>query len=312
MAQRTKKKLDIEGIVPIIPVPFRENEAIDVSSLRNVVDFVARRQMAGMCLPAYGSEFYKLSEDERIRVVEIAIETNAGRIPLMAQANHPNAKHAAALAKRFVRMGADIINFAIPRQFGVTDKDLLQYCGQICDAVSTPVLIQDFNPGGPTIDASFITALHRRHKNFRYVKLEEPLIIDKVARIRDAAGDRVGILEGWGGYYMLEAIPMGMVGVMPGVPYCELLDMIYWARKNGDDSRAYDLFGAVSPMMNFTLQNFELFLQIEKRLLVKRDIFKTHHVRSLTYTPSRHVLRYADYLIKQMLRVIKREGIDLN
>ena len=41
----------------------------------------------------------------------------------------------------------------------------------------------------------------------RYAKLEEPLIVDKVVRIRDRVGNAVGILEGWGGYYMLEAIP---------------------------------------------------------------------------------------------------------
>jgi 4-hydroxy-tetrahydrodipicolinate synthase len=310
MAKRSRKQVTLDGVVPVVPVPFKESEAIDFPSLRRAVEFIASRNMAGMCIPAYGSEFYKLSDDERIQCVEITIETNNKRIPVLAQANHPNAMHAAKLAKRYQRMGADVISFAIPRQFVTSPADVLDYCNRICDAVSIPVLIQDFNPGGATIDADFIAKLHRKHRNFKFAKLEEPMIIDKLVAIRDTVGDKVDILEGWGGYYMLEAIPVGICGIMPGTPYCELLDLIFTARKNGEDARAHDLFGAVAPMMNFTLQNFELFLQVEKRMLVKRGIFKTHHLRTLTLTPSRETLKYANFLINNLLRLMKQNGIE--
>jgi 4-hydroxy-tetrahydrodipicolinate synthase len=266
--------------------------------------------MAAMCLPAYGSEFYKLSDAEREQVIGIAIDANQQRIPLIAQANHGSSKVAAALARRYERMGADVISLAIPRQFGTTDTDLLRYCGAIADAVSLPILIQDFAPGKATIDAEFIAELHRQHPNFRYAKLEEPLIIDKLVRIQDKVGDKVGILEGWGGYYMLEAIPAGIVGIMPGVPYCDLLDKVYRARKGGDDARAYDLLASLLPMMNFTLQDFELFLQVEKRILVRRGIFASAQVRSLTMTPSKAALQYAEFLIDQLMRVLQREGVE--
>jgi hypothetical protein len=49
--------------------------------------------------------------------------------------------------------------------------------------------------------------LNRQHPNFKYLKLEEPLMIDKLVSIVDTVGDRVGVLEGWGGLYMLELIP---------------------------------------------------------------------------------------------------------
>ena len=178
------------------------------------------------------------------------------------------------------------------------------------DAVSIPILIQGFAPGKATIDADFIAELHSQHPNFRYAKLEEPLIIDKLVRIRDRVGGKVGILEGWGGYYMLEAIPAGIVGIMPGVPYCDLLNIVYQARKAGDDARAYDLFAALLPMMNFTLQDFELFLQVEKRILVRRGIFESAHLRPLTMTPSNAVLQHVDFLIDQLLRVLAREAVE--
>src|SRR5262249_39113682 len=79
------------------------------------------------------------------------------------------------------------------------------------------VLIQDFNPGGPTVNADFARALVQDCPNFRYLKLEEPLMAPKVRAIREATGDQVGVLEGWGGMYMLDLIPAGICGVMPGL-----------------------------------------------------------------------------------------------
>ena len=303
--------ININGVVPVIPIPFHEDESIDEASLRRTVDFVAAQPMEAMCLPAYGSEFYKLSEAERERVIGLAIEVCAGRIPVITQANHGSSMIAAELARRYEAMGADLISFAIPRQFGTSDADLLRYCGRIADAVSCPILIQDFNPGGPTIGPEFIADLHRQHANFRYAKLEEPLIADKVVRIRDRVGDDVGILEGWGGYYMLEAIPAGVCGIMPGVPICDLLDRVYRARQGGEAERAYDLFGLLLPFINFTLQDFEPFLQVEKRLLMRRGLFAGAHCRSLTFSPSQAVRAHIDFLMTQMQRVFESEGIEL-
>ena len=301
--------VEINGVVPVVPIPFQPDETIDEVSLRKTVEFTAGQKMAAMCLPAYGSEFYKLSEAEREQVIGIAIEVNAKRIPMIAQANHGSSKIAAKLARHYEDMGADVISFALPRQFRTTDADLLRFCGHIADAVACPILIQDFNPGGPTIGADFIQALHRQHPNFRYVKLEEPLIVAKLVRIRQEVGDSVGILEGWGGYYMLEAIPAGICGIMPGVPICDLLDPVYQARQARDDERAYDLLAALLPFINFSLQDIEVYLQVEKRLLVRRGLFAHATCRSLTYTPSQEIDTYIDFLMDQIVRILEREGI---
>ena len=300
----------LDGVVPVLPVPFHEDESIDERSLACLADFAATHGAAAMCLPAYGSEFYKLTEAERERVIGIAIEANRGRIPVAAQANHGSAKVAANLAKRYASMGADIISFAIPRMFAATNGDVLRFCGTICDAVDVPILIQDFNPGGPTMDAEFIETLNRNHENFSYAKLEEPMIIDKLTRIRDRVGDKVGILEGWGGYYMLEAIPLGICGLMPGVPLLEVLDMVYRAKKSGDDTRAYDLYGSVLPFIAFTLQDFEIFLQVEKRLLVRRGIIAEHKLRGLTYSLSPAAEAHVDFLCTQVMRILEKECLD--
>ena len=77
----------------------------------------------------------------------------------------------------------------------------------------------------------------------------------------------------------------------------------------GQDDRAYDLFGSLLPFINFTLQDFELFLQVEKRLLVRRGLFAAAGCRSLSFSPSQPVTQHIDFLIAQMVRLMEREDI---
>jgi len=277
----------LHGVVPVIPTPFREDESIDFDGLAACIEFAVRCEVCAVCLPAYGSEFYKLTESERQQVVETAIQAAAGRVVVIAQSNHPSARCAVELAKQHEQMGADLISFAIPRQFGVTDADLLDYCRSICQSVALPVLIQDFNPGGPTVGGDFARRLADRCENFRYLKLEEPLMSAKVESILEAAEGRIGVLEGWGGMYMLDLIPAGICGLMPGLGPADLLQRIWKLGKSGQLDEALDLFQVLLPQLVFSLQNMELFLCLEKKLLASRGVLpdSSTHVRRPTWTP---------------------------
>ena len=78
------------GSVPIIPTPFTTDESIDEAALRDLIEFAISSGLQAVCLPAYASEFYKLTDDERLLVVKIAVEQAAGRLQIVAQSNHPS------------------------------------------------------------------------------------------------------------------------------------------------------------------------------------------------------------------------------
>lgn len=294
----------LSGVVPIIPTPFRAgSEAVELDALAGLVNFAIAAGAAGICLPAYASEFYKLTEAERLLVVQEAVRHAAGRVPVIAQSNHPSAKAAAELARRHVDLGADMISFAVPRLFALGLEDLLAYCAVICQAVTVPILIQDFNPNGPTVGAEFCRRLVESCPNFGYIKLEEPLMGDKVAAIRDATNDAVGVLEGWGGLYMLELVPQGICGIMPGLGIADVLVRVWDKTQTGALDEAMDLFERIMPQLMFSLQNMELFHHVEKRLLARRGVLADVTVRQATYTPNPHLLVYGDFLNERAARV---------
>lgn len=293
----------LRGVVPVIPTPFRaQDEALDLAALGPLIDFAVASGAAAICLPAYAGEFYKLTDAERFTVVEAAVRAADGRVPVIAQSNHPAAKAAAEIAQRNVDLGADLISFALPRLFALGEDDHLAYAAAICDAVTVPVLIQDFNPSGPTVGADFCVRLHDRCPNFRYIKLEEPLMGAKVAAIRAATDDAVGVLEGWGGLYMLELFNQGICGIMPGLGWVDVLVHVWHSAELGRLDEAMDRFERVMPQLLFSLQNLELFLHLEKRLLVQRGLLTDATVRQATFTPDAALLAYGDFLNRRALQ----------
>jgi 4-hydroxy-tetrahydrodipicolinate synthase len=299
------KSSGLTGAVPIIPIPFDTHDEIDEMALRRLVEFSVTKEFGAICLPAYGSEFYKLSEQERIRVVQVAVEQAAGRLQVMAQSNHGSSRVALAMARSHIENGADLISIALPRQFALSEDDLLRYVTPILNGLDVPCLVQDFYPGGITIGADFAKRLSAECPTFRYLKLEEPLLTTKLRAIREATGDRIGVLDGTGGLYLLELIPAGLCGVMPGLALADALDVVFGRRAANKPGEAFQLYEKLLPRIVFGLQNFELWLYCEKRLLQARGLLSNARCRDASFTPDPDTLRYVDELNDRIMQALE-------
>jgi 4-hydroxy-tetrahydrodipicolinate synthase len=297
---------ELSGVVPIIPTPFLPNEEIDEASLCNLVEFAITSGLQAVCLPAYASEFYKLTDEERLRVVKIAVNQSAGRIKIVAQSNSPAVKIAIQLAQANVAAGADVISLAVPRIFGLPEASIENYLSSFFASIpDTPVLIQDFNPGGASMSVELINALRIKHPNFRYLKLEEPLCAVKFENIIKATEGQVGVFEGWGGLYLMELVPIGVSGVMPGLAISDILQKVFALRKTGDHQKAFEIFEKVMPQIFFSLQNMELFHYAEKELLVARGVLKNNSTRRAAYIPDHSSINYIRELNDRILLLLK-------
>jgi 4-hydroxy-tetrahydrodipicolinate synthase len=190
----------------------------------------------------------------------------------------------AETARELERAGVSVIPVAVPRLFNLPERDLFRYFDRILSSIEVPLLIQDFNPVGPTIGAEFICSLHKQHAHFKYVKLEEPLMSEKVCSIVDATSGEVGVLAGWGGVYVLELMRAGICGLMPGLAVSDALQMVWKRERQGDHDGAYSAFMGVLPQITYSLQSLEFYHHAEKALLVARGVLPRAEVRDATLT----------------------------
>ena len=296
----------IDGVVPVIPTPFTADGAVDWHALRGLVRFAQGCRVPAACLPAYASEFYKLTPPERQRIVEEALDEARGQIPLIAQVNYPSARQAAEHARFAQQAGACAICIAVPRLFALPEADLLRYFDLALAHIEIPVMIQDFNPSGQTVSTGFVAELHRRHPQFRFLKLEEAMMAAKVEAVIEATGGKVGVLEGWGGMYLLELIPAGICGVMPGLALADLLSRVYALAAQKQPEQAYAIFAEMLPQIVFSLQNLELFHHAEKRLLAARGALPAAHVRDAGMTLRAGDAAHIDFLNGRILALLDR------
>jgi dihydrodipicolinate synthase/N-acetylneuraminate lyase len=281
-------------------------------SLWRLVDFACAAGACAMCLPAYASEFYKLSERERLRLVTEAVRHTAGRIPVFAQVNFVSVTQAVETAREAQAAGASASAAAVPRMLVFGERDLYRYFDRLLASIDIPLLIQDVNPSGPTVTARFVSELHRAHPHFRWIKLEEPMMSSKVTAILEAMNEEVGVLEGWGGMYMLDLIPAGICGVMPGLAISDLLAKVFQLATKDDVVGAYRIHEAVLPQIVLSLQHMELFHHAEKLLLVARGLLQEAVVRPLTLKLDRHTEDRIAFLNEQILALLDRLELPRN
>jgi 4-hydroxy-tetrahydrodipicolinate synthase len=112
--------------------------------------------------------------------------------------------------------------------------------------------------------------------------------------------------------YMLDLIPAGICGVMPGLAVSDLLLRIFTLATAGDMAGAHDIYEMVLPQIVFSLQHTEFFPHAEKRLLVARGILAEAVVRELTLTLDRHLDDRIAFLNGRILGALDRVGLPRN
>jgi 4-hydroxy-tetrahydrodipicolinate synthase len=133
-----------------------------------------------------------------------------------------------------------------------------------------------------------------------------------VQSILEATHGAVGIIDGWGGTYMLELIDAGICGVMPGLAVSDLLQIIWQNARAGNKDVAYELFRGVLPQITFSLQNLEFFHHAEKALLVARGVLSHAEVRDATLTIHEIDRAHIDFLNRKVIDLVNGQKIGVH
>ncbi len=301
---------DLKGVIPILPTPFNADESIDESSFETILNFIKAAGCTTIGLPAFGSEFYKLSGDERNRILDIVFK-NAGDLNIIVQCNHPSPTIVQALIKDAESRGAAAINSALPRMMPVSENQLYQYASMVCRSTTLPVIIQDYNPGGAIVGLGFAKKLSDEFENFRFIKYEVPGIGPLINDILEATRHKVKVFSGWGGSYVLEQFAAGITGIIPGIPLVDYFIKLWDHLSVGNEKTALQMFTAIAPYLGFSLQHLEMFHHVEKQLAVRRGIIHSAVVRRVTVELDRYQTAYLELILDQTCDAIVQYGFKL-
>jgi 4-hydroxy-tetrahydrodipicolinate synthase len=173
----------IEGIIPAVVTPFDENENVDEAGFRRIINYLIESGVHGLFPVGSQGEFFSLTNEEKRRLMDIAVEEARGRVFVMPNTGAITTRESIELTQYAEKAGADCVSIITPFFISPNQKELYQHIKDICQSVKIPVLCYN-NPGrtgGVALTPATLARLAEELPNF--------------AGIKDSSGDLTQVAE---------------------------------------------------------------------------------------------------------------------
>jgi 4-hydroxy-tetrahydrodipicolinate synthase len=269
-----------KGVYSVLPTPFTPQGEIDVKSLKRVVDLYIRAGVNGLTASGVTSETARLSDAERIHVLETIMAHVNNRVPVVIGTSTEGIQTCIELTKKAKALGAAAVMISPPRLPKLNSESVVNHFRSVADAVELPIIIQDYPPvSGFTMEASLLARIAREVPSARIIKLEDPPTPLKTVRVLEQAnGLTLNIFGGLGGMYLLEELMAGAAGAMTGFAVPEILVKVVRLYQAGEHQKAAEYFYNTVALMRFEFQE-GIGMAIRKEILRRRGAIAHAAVR---------------------------------
>ena len=174
--------MQLRGCGTALVTPFHQDGLIDEVALRSLVTWQVESGIDFLVPCGTTGETPTLSHDEWLRVIDITIETAAGRVPIVAGASSNSTTDAVAKAKEVsARPGVDAILTASPYYNKPTQEGQYQHFRAIAEAVDKPIILYNVpSRTGANIEPATLARLAE---------------LPNIAGVKEASGDMTQVAE---------------------------------------------------------------------------------------------------------------------
>ena len=138
----------IQGAITALVTPMQNNR-VDEKGLVDLIEFQIQNGIHGIVPCGTTGESATLSFKEHKRVIELTVQTVAGRVPVIAGTGANNTLEAIELTESAKESGAVAVLSVVPDYNNPSQEGLYQHFKTIADAVDIPMLL--YNVPGRTV-----------------------------------------------------------------------------------------------------------------------------------------------------------------
>lgn len=235
----------LRGSIPPLVTPFKNGE-VDYDTYAKLIEFQIAQGSHGILVNGTSAEPSTLTLDERNRLVSLAVEIAARRVPVVAATGSQSLAETRQLTEHAVAAGADALLIVTPYYIRPPQRGLVQYYLAATEGLSTPWMVYHI-PGRTAVSVTLDTLKAIRDASSTFVGMKHAVNdLGFVSECMHAFGREFKVFVG------LEELsfPMMAVGacglmnavgnLMPG-PLAELCDAV----ERGDLERARALHDAL-------------------------------------------------------------------
>ncbi len=133
--------MEIKGIITAMVTPFDENQKINETAARQLVDKLISQGVHGLFILGTNGEFHVLSDDEKVEFAKIVIDQAAHRVPVYVGAGACGTQETIKLAQRMEAVGADALSVIAPYFIAPAQQELADHYRKVAEAVNIPIIM---------------------------------------------------------------------------------------------------------------------------------------------------------------------------
>lgn len=270
--------MKFEGVIPILPTPFHDDEGLDLDSWRRILEFMVGIGVDGVTILGVLGESNRLTDEERDRLIAAAVEVVGGRVPIIVGTSHSGTGAAMYLSRRAQELGASAVMVTPAKEPVPNEERIVELYRRIAEGISIPIVLQD-HPVSTEVHMSvdLIVRILRRVPSIACVKEEAIPTAAKIRQLRDGFTERpFSILTGLGALYGPFELGAGSDGFNTGFALPEVLQAMMRAARDGDWQRVHDVYSRFAALIVFEQQPG---LAIRKELFRRRGLITSPRVR---------------------------------
>jgi dihydrodipicolinate synthase/N-acetylneuraminate lyase len=237
----TTPKPRIAGILTPHMVPLDARGRIDEDELVRYISWLIDRGIHGLYPNGSTGEFLRFSVEERRRIVSLACQAAAGRVPVVAGAAEANVAETLAACEHCAAAGAAAVAIVAPYYFKLSTESVYAYFREIAARSPIDITLYNIPSMASTIDVPTVRRLAEEFPRIIGIKDSSGDIahmIRLIAALKPVRPDFV-FLTGWDP----ALVPMLLVGCDGGTNATsgvapELTRAVYDAARAGDLDRA--------------------------------------------------------------------------
>ena len=133
----------LEGIVTATPTPLRADGTVDRAAAAAVANHVVEGGATGIAPIGGTGEYIALTPAQRREMLDVTLETVAGRTPVIAGVLSPGLGDALAAVRDCTAAGADMIMVVTPYYYRPTGDGVVDYYKAMSDATDLPLMLYE-------------------------------------------------------------------------------------------------------------------------------------------------------------------------
>ena len=185
----------LKGSMPPVVTPIRNGE-IDYEAYAGLVEYQVAQGSHGILVNGTTAEPSTLTTAERNKLVDIAIETVNGRVPVVAATGSQSLAETEVLTSHAAKAGADALLVVTPYYIRPPQRGLIEYYLQVASSHETPWMIYHI-PGRTAINVTLDSMKALREKSPTFVGMKHAVNdLGFVTECFEALGDDFKVFVG--------------------------------------------------------------------------------------------------------------------